>query len=170
MLTDSPTPEMEPHHDDAPDFPTGDTDALVVYAVLRTHSSLAPHIDRGLRELNLTGAQLNLLLLLREAGSEGMPLSDIGRSLVVTKANVTGLMDRLEREELVRRDTHADRRITLAKLTDKGMSLLETALPRREKVLAEVLGGLTRAEKQQLITLLSKLRRGIRERQVEGEK
>ena len=143
---------------------SADTDALLVYNVLRTHNSLHPFIDRGLRELNLTGAQLNALLVLRDAGSAGLPLSEIGRHLVVTKASVTGLIDRLEREKLVQRDSHSDRRVTLAKLTEKGAALLEAALPRHRQVLAELLDALTADEKEQLIGLLTKLRRGLREK------
>lgn len=147
---------------------TADTDALLVYNILRTHSSLSPFIDRGLRDLRLTGAQLNTLLVLREAGPAGLPLTEIGQRLVVTKSNVTGLIDRLEREGLVERDNHPDRRVTLAKLTPRGNALLEAALPRRRQILAELLGGLTAEEKGQLIGLLTKLRRGLREKGKEG--
>ena len=84
-----------------------DTNALIVYNIVRTNAALSPFIDAALRELHLTGAQMNALLVLRDAGNEGLPLSEIGRRLVVTKANVTGLMDRLERQELIRRDSDA---------------------------------------------------------------
>src|SRR5258708_1007483 len=106
-----------------------DTDILLAYNVLRTATALHPHIDRGLRELNLTGSQLNALMVLKDAGPEGISLGEIGRALVVTKANVTGLIDRLERNGLVERrvgapargsGSHADRRVTLAKLTKRG--------------------------------------------------
>src|SRR5882724_1085023 len=132
---------------------TADLDALLAYNVVRTHNSLSPYLDRGLRDLNLTGAQLNALLVLRDAGAEGLPLSEIGRHLVVTKANVTGLIDRLEREGLVQRDSHSDRRITLGKLTQKGKEVLESALPRQRQLLSELLDCLTEEEKEQLIAL-----------------
>ena len=106
---------------------------------------------------------MNALLVLRDAGAEGIPLSEIGRNLVVTKANVTGLIDRLEREGLVQRDSHSDRRITLAKLTEKGIVVLESALPRRQQLLSELLDCLTSEEKAHLIALLTRLRRGLRE-------
>src|SRR5258706_3002767 len=102
-----------------PERVIADLDALLAYNIVRTHNNLSPYLDRGLRDLNLTGAQLNAMLVLREAGEEGIPLSEIGRNLVVTKANVTGLIDRLEREGLVHRDNHRHRRSTLAKLTGK---------------------------------------------------
>lgn len=152
-----------------PERPGPDTDTLLVYNVLRTHNSLSPFIDRGLRELNLTGAQLNTLLVLRDAGNDGLSLGEIGRRLVVTRANVTGLIDRLEREGLVRREGTADRRVTLARITEKGVGLLEAALPHHRQLLAELLDCLTPDEKEQLIALLTRLRRGLREKQKEGE-
>ena len=151
----------------APGAHAADTDTLLVYNVLRTHGSLAPYIDRGLRELNLTGAQLNTLLALREAGAEGLPLGEIGRRLVVTKANVTGLIDRLEREGLVERLGSADRRVTLARLTERGKEVLEAALPHHRQLLTGLLECLTLEEKEQLIGLLTRLRRGIREKSME---
>jgi MarR family 2-MHQ and catechol resistance regulon transcriptional repressor len=143
-----------------------DVDALLVHNLLRTEAALSPHVDRGLRDLNLTGAQFNALLVLRDARPDGLPLSEVGRRLVVTKANVTGLIDRLERQGLVQRDPGAspeDRRITHARLTEKGMALLEEALPRRRQVLAQTFAGLTPEEKTQLIGLLTRLRRALRE-------
>jgi Transcriptional regulators len=147
------------------DAASADIDAVLVYNILRTNASLGPDVDRGLRDLHLTGAQFNALLVLRDAGPEGLPLSEIGRLLVVTKANVTGLIDRLERHGLVRRDGGAlpDRRITRACLTEEGAALLETALPHHRKLLSQLLSGLTPPEKMQLITLLTRLRRGLRE-------
>jgi MarR family 2-MHQ and catechol resistance regulon transcriptional repressor len=141
-----------------------DTDALIVYNIVRTNAALSPFIDAALRDLHLTGAQMNALLVLRDAGPEGLPLSEVGRRLVVTKANVTGLMDRLERQELVRRDSDSpDRRVTRACLTEHGSTLLDKALPERDRVLGTLLAGLSPEEKTTLIELLTKVRRGLRE-------
>ena len=140
-----------------------DTNALIVYNIVRTNAALSPFIDAALRELHLTGAQMNALLVLRDAGDEGLPLSEVGRRLVVTKANVTGLMDRLERQELIRRDSDTpDRRVIRACLTPRGTELLQKALPERDRVIDDLLAGLTPEEKAMLIGLLTKLRRGLR--------
>jgi MarR family 2-MHQ and catechol resistance regulon transcriptional repressor len=105
-------------------------------------------------------------MALRDAGPEGLPLGEIGRRLVVTKANVTGLVDRLERDGLVQRDAHADRRVTMARLTAKGLDLLEAAPPRHRELLAAVLGRLKSEDKEMLISLLTQVRRGVREIQM----
>ena len=156
----------ESERDGESEPPTQDIDALLVYNVLRTSAALTPHANRGLRELNLTAAQLNALLVLRDSGEVGLPLSEMGRRLVVTRANVTGLADRLEKQGLIWRDVGGDpgdRRVTRARLTAHGAALLEEALPRRRQILAELLSELSPEEKELMIGLMTRLRRGIRE-------
>jgi MarR family transcriptional regulator, 2-MHQ and catechol-resistance regulon repressor len=91
--------------------------SLLIYNLLRTHGYLAPYIDAGLREQDMTAAQFNALLALRAAGEEGLLMGDLGRRLMVTKSNVTGLVDRLERQGLVARAEHRDRRATVVRIT-----------------------------------------------------
>ena len=142
----------------------GDLDTMLVHNLLRTHSHLSPFIDADLRRRNLTSAQLNVLLALRSAGADGLLMGQIGDRLVVTRSNVTGLIDRLERQGLVTRASHRDRRATVVRLTEAGEALLERTTPRHAEVLAELTGCFSSEEKQTLIRLLSKLRRELRHR------
>ena len=144
-------------------------DTVLVFSLLRTHSYLAPFIDAGLRRQNLTSAQLNTLLVLSAAGPQGLLMGEIGRKLVVTKANVTGLVDRLERQGLVARAESADRRATVVRLTEPGAELLERTTPRHAERLAELTGCLADEEKRTLVRLLARLRRELRERRKEGD-
>jgi MarR family 2-MHQ and catechol resistance regulon transcriptional repressor len=144
-------------------------DTVLVFSLLRTHSYLGPFIDADLRRRHLTSAQLNTLLVLRAAGPEGLLMGEIGRKLVVTKANVTGLVDRLERQGLVARAGGDDRRATVVHLTEAGVELLDRTIPRHAERLAELTGNLTDEEKRTLVRLLSKLRRELRRRRREGE-
>ena len=139
-------------------------DTVLVFSLLRTHSYLGPFIDEDLRRQNLTSAQLNTLLVLRAAGAEGLLMGEIGRRLVVTKANVTGLIDRLERQGLVLRAENDDRRATVVRLTEAGTDLLDRTMPRHAEWLADLTGCLTDGEKRTLVRLLAKLRRRLRER------
>ena len=147
----------------------GDLDTVVVFNLLRTHSYLAPFIDGNLRRQNLTAAQFNALLVLRAAGDEGMRMGEIGRRLVVTKSNVTGLIDRVERQGLVVRTQTRDRRATVVRLTDAGTRLLDRTTPRLVGVLAELTGCLSQREKRTLVRLLTRLRRALRDRRGGGE-
>ena len=141
-----------------------DVNAVLVFNVLRTHSYLSPFLDADLRRRHLTAAQFNTLLVLRAAGPEGLRMGEIGERLVVTKSNVTGLVDRLEKKGLVERGNQADRRATAVRLTEDGAGLLERAIPTHIKLLSELTDCLTTEEKRQLIRLLTKLRRRLRRR------
>jgi MarR family 2-MHQ and catechol resistance regulon transcriptional repressor len=144
-----------------------DLDTLLAFNLLRTSSCLTPFIDAKLREQNLTAAQLNVLLVLRAAGTDGMLMGEIGQKLVVTKSNVTGLVDRLEGQGLVARAEHRDRRATIVRLTKAGSRLLEQAVPRHAELVAGLTACLSNGEKQSLIRLLTKLRKELRERRKE---
>ncbi len=144
-------------------------DTVLVFNLLRTHNYLNPFINAELRQQNLTASQLNALLALRTAGADGLRMGQIGRRLVVTKSNVTGLVDRLERQGMVRRCEHRDRRATVVRLTDAGAALMEKVVPAHAERLAELTAGLTVAEKKTLTRLLSKLRRELRLRRGRSE-
>ena len=141
-----------------------DLDTMLVHNLLRTHSCLSPFIDADLRRQNLTSAQLNVLLALRSARPDGLRMGEVGERLVVTRSNVTGLIDRLERQGLLARAAHRDRRATVVRLTDAGEALLEQTAPRHVEAVAGLTGCFSDEEKQTLIRLLSKLRRELRHR------
>ena len=142
-----------------------DIDGMVIHSLLRTHSRLSPLLDATLRAAQLTAAQFNTLLLLRHSGNGGLLMSQIGEGLIVTKSNVTGLIERLAKQGLVERCDHHDRRATLVRLTDAGNAMLDQALPSYRQTLGEVAECLTDQEKRQLTQILSKLRRGLRQKQ-----
>jgi len=140
-----------------------DLDVMLVHNLLRTHGRLLPLVDAHLRRRNLTGAQLNALLVLRAAGGDGLRMNEIGRRLVVTKSNVTGLVDRLQRQGLVARTAGRDRRATLVRLTPAGVSAVRRTAGEHTRLLARVTACLTAREKRTLIRLLTKLRRRLRQ-------
>jgi MarR family 2-MHQ and catechol resistance regulon transcriptional repressor len=146
-----------------------DLNTMLVFNLLRTHGCLSPFVDADLRGQRLTASQLNALLVLRAAGPEGLLMGEIGRALVVTKSNVTGLVDRLERQGLVARADHDDRRATVVRLTPQGAELLDQAVPRHAERLAELTRCFTDEEKRTLIELLSRLRRELRHQRKEGK-
>ncbi|MDE2572511.1 MAG: MarR family transcriptional regulator [bacterium] len=109
-------------------------------------------------EYGLTPAKLNALLVLRSHGEQPMRLSEIGQYLFSTRANVTGLIDGLERDGLVSRAANpGDRRSTLVTLTEKGLHLLAEVLPRHFARVRRMTEALSASERRQLIDLLAKL-------------
>lgn len=89
--------------------------------MLATTRLLSQEIRRRLRnEFGVTLPQFDILAqLYREPG--GLRLGELSRRTMVTNGNITGLIERLEADGLVRRETPgADRRVTVARLTDTG--------------------------------------------------
>jgi len=76
------------------------------------------------RHFGLTGPQSVAMRLLLNAGP--MSSADLSRRMYVTPSNITGIIDRLERKDLVKRvGKQGDRRVALIVLTEKGKALSE---------------------------------------------
>lgn len=107
----------------------GDATAMkVVTSVMRVQQMLLSRIDASIKPFGITFARYEVLVLLTFSRTGRLPLSKIGERLMVHPTSVTNAIDRLEAAGLVRRvpDT-ADRRRTLAELTDAGKDVVGRA-------------------------------------------
>ena len=108
--------------------------------------------------LGATQQQWAVLDILNEAGNQGLPLSELGKSLDVTKGNITGLIDRMERDGLAKRkDDPKDRRVIRAVITSKGKKILRDIQPVKDKWNDRLFDGFSVKEKKDLNTLLNRL-------------
>ena len=110
----------------------------------------------------ITLPQFDVLAELDAAG-EPQTMSALSRRLMVSNGNVTGVIDRLERAELVRRTPSAeDRRVQYIALTPKGRRRFATMAAAHEGWIDELLGGLEEAER--LARLLDDTKHHLRAR------
>lgn len=117
---------------------------------------------RAAEREGLSTAAFNVMMILSRCGEAGCPMREVGELLLVSRANVTGLVDCLERRGLVERAASAeDRRVRLVRLTEAGRGLLERILPRHYGEVRSALRGMSNGEKADLSRLLTKLRRGL---------
>lgn len=131
-----------------------------VTSIMRAQQLLLRRIDEQLRELDLTFARYELLMLLVFSQRGALPLSVIGSRLQVHPTSVTSAVDRLERQELVRRVPHpTDRRTKLAELTPAGRAVAEEATARLNATVFDD-PGLTHGE----VTHLNRILRELRQR------
>jgi DNA-binding MarR family transcriptional regulator len=89
--------------------------------MLSTTKLISQEVRRRLRsEFGATLPQFDLLAqLYRE--KDGLRLGELSKRTMVTNGNVTGLVERLEGDGLIVRETpDGDRRVTVARLTAKG--------------------------------------------------
>ena len=100
--------------------------AEVMLNLFYTYDVVTACSSKLLAEHGLAKSSFNILLNLRHGPSEGMLLHDLGEVLLMTRANVTGLIDHLEERALVKRVVDAtDRRARFARITKKGEALLD---------------------------------------------
>ncbi len=111
----------------------------------------------------LSRSSLNILMILRHCGTDGMQLHDLGELLLVSRANITGLVDHLEEKGYVKRVVASnDRRARYARITKKAETLLDEFMPVHYGNIDMLLQDLTDGEKEILIRLLDKTRASLR--------
>lgn len=131
-------------------------------SLVRTSSLMQKLSDRFFSQFGLTDVQFNILMILKEHGSAGLSQQELSEHLIVTKSNVVGLIDRLERSGFVKRMSHpSDRRFNQIVLTPKGGKL---ELKIEESYFAEVdkmMNALTTSQKKSVIQAMEKIRQYI---------
>ncbi len=102
-----------------------------VYTRVSRLMGSSPLLGQTLRANGLTVALFNVMAFVKYSRDAGeLSQKDLGRKLLVSGANVTGMVDKLEKKKLVVRTKHADdRRKWIIRLTPKGDDLLTRILP-----------------------------------------
>lgn len=120
-------------------------------------------IDEQLGAFGLSRVRLHVLAFLSRAEAE-VRMTDIGDWLGVSKAQMTRLIDGLERDGLVRRSvSKTDRRAIFVEVTSAGRERLDAALPGHVAHLSHLMEGLNEEEKLALTHLLAKSRSSMLE-------
>lgn len=133
--------------------------------VYYTASMMKKRADVFFSEFGLTDVQYNLLgLLYCQSGSEGgLNQAQISDMMLVNRANITSLVDRMEKTGLVKRNAHSnDRRFNIVKLTTKGKNLFEKVESLYIEQVREVMSALNQAQMKTLMGMLEKIRGALR--------
>lgn len=128
-----------------------------VVNLIRTQGLLAAELNGRFRRFGLTGSTFNVLMIL-DGAPEPLSPHQLGERLLVTRGTVTGLLDTLQRQGLIRRIPHPDdRRMLLIELTETGRTLLGTVWRMHFPAQTEMVSVLSDTEKETLVRLLGKL-------------
>lgn len=148
----------------AKEFPDLDPSAATAYLhLLRTSDEAFAAVDRHLSEHQLSSGRFGVLMLLwraQAAGREGgaRTPAELAEAAGVTRATMTGLIDTLERDGLVRREPDAsDRRRMGVHLTPRAGHFLRQVLPDHFRLVADLMAPLSEAERRTLVRLLGKI-------------
>ncbi len=130
--------------------------------LIRTRGLLERVQQTYFAQFGLTGSQWAVLRHLHRAeqeGQSGLRLTDLSDRLLVRPPSVTGVVDRLERAELVaREESPTDLRAKKIVLTERGRDLIERVLAVHGAQIETVLGGLSSGEVSELHRLLVRFR------------
>ena len=92
-------------------------------------------MERACEGHGITEAQYNVLRILRGARPDGHPRGEIARRMLSRAPDLTRLVDRLEKRGLVERArSDADRRQSVARITARGLRLLEEMQPTIDRI------------------------------------
>jgi DNA-binding MarR family transcriptional regulator len=136
----------------------------VLLTILSSERAIIRAMTESAAEEDVTLQQFSVLGVLSRIGP--VPMRKLSEELRVTPPNITGVVDRLERKELVKRETSPrDRRTKQIRLTAKGAGLYERVRKGYSEALQESLEALTSEEQEILAKLLKKLVKEIARRE-----
>ncbi len=110
----------------------------------------------GMRD-ECTMPQFDVLAQLARS-EDGLTFSALSERLLVTAGNLTGIVDRLEKRDLVRRETNPrDRRQIFVRLTPQGRLYCAKVIPEHEQKIVALFAGMAENDVQNLRADLDKI-------------
>jgi DNA-binding MarR family transcriptional regulator len=103
---------------------TGSTEEAVFLDLIRTSDVLSRPVAQLLKSEDLSSTQYNVLRILRGA-PDGLTCGEIGNRMITRDPDITRLLDRLEKRQLISRCRETkDRRMVLTRIAPEGLELL----------------------------------------------
>ena len=141
--------------------PIGSLDREAILNIYYTTIGLKKTAAELFAPLGLTDVQFNVMVLLRynSDATGGLSQAKISDMMLVNRANITTLIDRMEKADFVERAaSEKDRRFNIVKLTDKGKNLLTKVEPLYIYKIRQIMSDFSGIEQKNLIKILEKLR------------
>jgi DNA-binding MarR family transcriptional regulator len=128
-------------------------------ALMRTADQLQWKGAELMKEFDVSPTQFNALRILRGAGPQGLPCSEISERMINRDSDITRLLDRLEKRGLAERcrESH-DRRVIMARITPAGLGLLKKMDKPVEEFHHNFLGRMGKERLTDLLQLLEEAR------------
>jgi DNA-binding MarR family transcriptional regulator len=99
-------------------------------ALQKAADKLALQAEQLLKSKGLTGAQYNVMRILRGAEPQGLACSSIAERMISHDPDMTRLLDRMEKRRLITRQRQSDdRRVVKTRITSGGLELLRRLDP-----------------------------------------
>jgi MarR family 2-MHQ and catechol resistance regulon transcriptional repressor len=133
-----------------------------LYELKLTWDAIEDVFSMHFARYGLSSAKFNALVHLYMAGDRGLTQAELGKKVLVSRPTMSGLIERLEKDNLVVRNADpADKRVFRVCLTKRSFELMHTFLPIHNDCMHKVMSTLDKREKETLIALLGKIRKGL---------
>ncbi len=130
--------------------------------IKQIHDELEKQANSALSSQNLTLTQMRVLMELEAAGGHQLSLKELESLLHVAQSTAAGIVIRLEQKGFVESVADKDdRRVKKVSITPSGMECCRNAESHVKDMEAQLLAGLTEAEKIQFRALLEKVFYGL---------
>jgi DNA-binding MarR family transcriptional regulator len=138
-------------------FPSASAEAML--SILRTAAVLDHAAGEALKPYGVTPTQYNVLRILRGTGPNGLCGREVGERLVAQVPDVPRLLDRMEEMGLVSRERDpSDRRHVTARITEKGLRLLDESQPTLDAIQTQRFANISSTNLQTVIDTLAQIR------------
>jgi DNA-binding MarR family transcriptional regulator len=141
-------------------FPRRESEAFV--SILRTAAVIDHALDDALKPYGLTRTQYNVLRILQGAAEPGLCGREIAERLISPVPDVSRLLDRMVEAQLISRERDvSDQRQRTARITARGLQLLEQVDPLVTQIELNLFGRLGEDELCALIAALDHVRAAV---------
>lgn len=132
----------------------------VISIIHSVHAELLRQQPRVMASSRVTFPQMVVTDILR--ANKQCKMSDFSKTLGITKSAVTGLIDRLRAEGLIKTiRSRSDRRIVNVALTPKGLRFAKVLSDYKSKVIETLFKNITPRERMQYLRVMRKLRKNL---------
>jgi len=119
----------------------------LIFLISKVCQKLIVNLQKAFSESGIAVTPIQVMLLFFLQKNDGSSLTQISQGLMLENPTVTGLIDRLEKLDYVKRSDHPDdRRVYLVRITEKGKKVANKALPIIKKLNEEIKKGYSKGE------------------------
>ena len=119
----------------------------LIYLISKVCQKLIISLQKAFSKAGVEVTPIQVMLLFFLQKNDGSSLTQISQGLMLENPTVTGLIDRLEKLDYVKRSDHPDdRRVYLVHITEKGKKVANKALPIIKKLNEEIKKGYSKEE------------------------
>ncbi len=130
-------------------------DEKVMMVIVRLAEFFKKNSANIFKNYGLTFPQYNVLRVLDSSENRQNTISNVGKIMLVSGANMTGIAKRLEKNGfLMRKSDPKDERVTMLEITPKGRQRLKDISEEKDANIARYLRNFSEEQKREVLALL----------------